>query len=398
MSHYRTFNSDEALNYARQHAGITAEVLTKAEEIGDGNLNLVFKIYDSQGVSHVVVKQALPYVRCVGESWPLSLDRSRLEAETLTAHYQYAPEHTVKIIKYDVELAAMIMEDLSDYHILRTSLINGEYLQRVPSLLADYLAGVVFYYSDFYLASADKKLKVSQYSNPAMCAITEALFFTDPYRPHPSNNYPDSLMGEVDGLQKNSTLRRAVAQLKHRVLTHAEALLHGDIHTGSVFVSAKGIKVIDAEFGFFGPIGFDCGTLIGNCLLNYCALPGLFVAREAARAREQRLLDISQFWQQFSSVFTQLAASHSQDVALATRGYSELFLAKIWQDSLGYAGTELIRRTIGLSHVADMTAIADPDMQASCLRCALQLGQTLILTAPTIKNPAELAARIRQTA
>lgn len=291
---------------------------------------MVFKIYDATGISRVVVKQALPYVRCGGESWPLTLDCSRLEAETLTAHYQYTPEHTVKIIHYYAELAAMVMEALSDYLLLRSSLIKGEYLQRVPLLLADYFTRVVFYYSDFYLSSADKKLKVSHYSNPAMCVITEALFLTDPYRSHPSNHYLDSLKDVVDSLQQNSALRRAVSQLKHRLLTHDEALLHGDVHTGSGFVSAKGVKVIDAEFGFFGPVGFDCGTLIGNWLLNYCSLPRLFDTREAARARERRLLDISQFWQQFSSSFTQLVNSHSQDVVLATSGYSELFLAKIW--------------------------------------------------------------------
>ena len=55
MSHYHTFNSADALNYARQHAGIAAEILTSAEEVGDGNLNLVFKIYDSEGMSRFFV-------------------------------------------------------------------------------------------------------------------------------------------------------------------------------------------------------------------------------------------------------------------------------------------------------------------------------------------------------
>ena len=38
-------------------------------EVGDGNLNLVFIVTSRAG--GVVVKQALPYVRLVGESWPL---------------------------------------------------------------------------------------------------------------------------------------------------------------------------------------------------------------------------------------------------------------------------------------------------------------------------------------
>ena len=54
--------------------------LVEAQEVGDGNLNLVFKIFDAQGVSRIIVKQALPYVRCVGESWPLTLDPARPSA------------------------------------------------------------------------------------------------------------------------------------------------------------------------------------------------------------------------------------------------------------------------------------------------------------------------------
>lgn len=43
-------------------------------EVGDGNLNLVFIVKGAKG--GIVVKQALPYVRMVGESWPLPLDRA----------------------------------------------------------------------------------------------------------------------------------------------------------------------------------------------------------------------------------------------------------------------------------------------------------------------------------
>ena len=32
--------------------------------------------------------------------------------------------------------------------------------------------------------------------------------------------------------------------------------------------------MIDPEFAFYGPMGFDLGALIGNLLLAYCAVPG----------------------------------------------------------------------------------------------------------------------------
>lgn len=32
--------------------------------------------------------------------------------------------------------------------------------------------------------------------------------------------------------------------------------------------------MIDPEFAFYGPMGFDLGALVGNLLLAYCAVPG----------------------------------------------------------------------------------------------------------------------------
>jgi 5-methylthioribose kinase len=45
MSQYRTFNAQDAVAYAQQFGGLdTPSELVEAQEVGDGNLNLVFKI------------------------------------------------------------------------------------------------------------------------------------------------------------------------------------------------------------------------------------------------------------------------------------------------------------------------------------------------------------------
>ena len=86
MSQYHTLTAAGAVDYARQYAGLAdPHALVDALEVGDGNLNLVFKILDRQGVSRVIVKQALPYVRCVGESWPLTLDPQQREKLRIAA-------------------------------------------------------------------------------------------------------------------------------------------------------------------------------------------------------------------------------------------------------------------------------------------------------------------------
>ncbi|MEL0580181.1 S-methyl-5-thioribose kinase [Pectobacterium punjabense] len=398
MSLYRTFTADDAVAYARQYGGVSQpQTLVAAEEIGDGNLNLVFKIKDETGVSRVIVKQALPYVRCVGESWPLTLDRARIEAETLLTHARFCPQHTVAVLYHDPELAVMVQEDLSDHRIWRSELVNGADYPQAAALLGEYLAQTLFHTSDFYQHPHEKKAAVSQFTNPELCQITEDLFFTDPYIDHERNQFDAALTQDVQALRDDKALKLAVAGLKHRFLSKAEALLHGDIHSGSIFVAEGRLKAIDAEFGFYGPMGFDVGTAVGNLLLNYCGLPGLLAPREAAAGRERRLEDIRTLWQTFSARFLALSEDDSRDPSLAESGYAALFLQQVWRDAIGYCGTELIRRTIGLAHVADLDSIQETEARLACQRHAISLGRTLVLAAPHIADVDALLARVRQS-
>ncbi|MFP1985654.1 S-methyl-5-thioribose kinase [Lonsdalea quercina] len=395
MSQYRTFHADDAVAYARQYGGVAeAHTLVAAEEIGDGNLNLVFKIRDTQGVSRVIVKQALPYVRCVGESWPLTLDRSRIEAETLLTHARFCPQHTVAVLHYDPELAVMVQEDLSDHRIWRNELVAGHHYPQAASQLGEYLAQALFHTSDFYQPPHDKKAAVSRFTNPELCQITEDLFFTDPYIDHERNQFEPELLPNVLALREDRALKRAVAALKHGFLAKAEALLHGDVHSGSIFVAEGKLKVIDAEFGFYGPIGFDVGSALGNLLLNYCGVPGLLGAEAAKTARSQRLEECVTLWRTFAERFTVLCAEQGREPALAADGYAELFLRQVWQDAVGYCGSELIRRTIGLAHVADLDSIADKQARLTAKRHALALGRALIVEAGDIADPKALLTRI----
>lgn len=290
----------------------------------------------------------------------------------------------------------MVMEDLSSHRIWRSELVKGAYYPEAPRQLGEYLAQTLFHTSDFILHPHHKKAEVARFINPELCEITEDLFFNDPYTDHERNSYPDALEPLVASLRTDDALRIAVAGLKHVFFSHAEALLHGDIHSGSIFVADGSLKAIDAEFGYFGPIGFDVGTALGNLLINYCGLPGLLPPREAVDAREQRLSDVRDVWNTFATRFLALAESHTQDVAMAYPGYAQAFLRKVWADTIGFCGTELIRRTVGMSHVADMKLIRDDEMRTDCIRNAITLGRTLILAAGHVDDVEALIARIRQ--
>ncbi len=109
-----------------------------------------------------------------------------------------------------------------------------------------------------------------------MCKISEDLIFDEPYFDAPMNRHAraNGLDDIAQAYQKDTTLKSAAQEMKWRFLNHAEALLHGDLHTGSVMVTADDTRVIDPEFAFYGPMGFDVGALIGNFFLAYFAQPG----------------------------------------------------------------------------------------------------------------------------
>ena len=395
MSEYKTFTSDDAMAFADQHSELFGEhsKLT-AEEFGDGNLNLVFRVENDKGTS-LIVKQALPYARCVGESWPLTTDRARIEAEVLKMHRRFCPKHTVEVRYFDPVACAILMEDLDDYRILRAELNDGKKFNHLAPQMASYMANTLFYTSDFVLSSENKKAEVARFLNPELCLISEDLFFTDPYCNHERNNIEPSILEKAKTLWHDDALKAEVAALKASFLSKPQALLHGDLHSGSVFINNDNCKVIDAEFGFFGPIGFDVGTLLGNLLINYLACPGLHDAEDSTGQQAYLLEQAEQLWQQFSETFSELMNRETQDPALENNLYQQRFLQQVFSDAAGYAGCELIRRTVGLAHVADLDSISDAGIRAQCQRNALKLGRELIMQRAELNNISQLLNLVR---
>lgn len=58
----------------------------------------------------MVAKQALPYVRCVGDSWPLTLERASFEYLALTAQRGLCPDRVPEVFHFNKE-KALIGED-----------------------------------------------------------------------------------------------------------------------------------------------------------------------------------------------------------------------------------------------------------------------------------------------
>jgi hypothetical protein len=94
------------------------------------------------------------------------------------------------------------------------------------------------------------------------------------------NNKSNPLLDDLVGkLRKDLPAKLAFSALKHKFVGTQEAYLHGDLHTGSLMCTPGSSLVIDPEFAFYGPIGFDVGSYLANLLLAFFAQVRLNMCR-----------------------------------------------------------------------------------------------------------------------
>lgn len=357
------------------------------KEIGDGNLNLVFHISDKKDGKGIIIKQALPYAKVVGESWPLTLKRAVIEAEALKVFGGIAPEYVPAVFYSDEVLAVTVMEDLSHLSIARTGFINGETYPLISKHLGEYLGKTLFYTSDYALGPAAKKEQVQKFINPELCKITEDLIFTDPFYDAETNDFEESLRSNIEAIWKDEELKFHVSVLKKGFLTEAEVLLHGDLHTGSVFANNSETKVIDPEFAYYGPAGFDIGQVFANLLFQVIV---------NSEKRDLFFNHIETVWTVFEDQFSRLWKTENKEDLSGSTPFLNYILTKYFKDSLGFAGCELIRRTVGLAHVADLDRIEDEQTRINAKRKALELGKILIKQRKNITDLPFLVTTIRE--
>lgn len=377
----------------------------RAREVGDGNLNLVFIVESPRSV--VVVKQALPYVRMVGESWPLSARRSYFEYHALIRQAARDPGRVPAVFHFDETQALIVMEYLFPHVILRRSLMAGVVHPGLGEQLGLFVARTAFRGSDLSQPTRERKADLALFAgNVELCGITEDLVFTDPYFAAPLNRHTspqlDAAAAEV---RADVELKIAAQHLKLKFCAHAETLLHGDLHAGSIMAHGAEARVIDAEFAVHGPFGFDLGMLIANFLMAFFAQSGHEAKPGERDAYREWILGVTTtIFEVFREEFTRLWRTERTGILYpralyedrgqaegAERALGEL-LHGVWIDALGFAGMEIHRRILGLAHIAEFEGIADPARRADCEAKALRLGRRLAVERASAMRIAEIHA------
>ena len=87
---------------------------------------------------------------------------------------------------------------------------------------------------------------------------------------HRNNVFPPNQGFVQKELYEDNALKLEAAKLKFEFMNNAQSLIHGDLHTGSIFINQEHTFVFDPEFAFYGPMGYDVGNIIANMFFAWC--------------------------------------------------------------------------------------------------------------------------------
>jgi len=385
---------DDIIDYVFEHSNFfdSNENLV-CEEIGDGNINYVYRIFDKNTKKSLILKQADVQTRVRPDGY-LNPDRSIREAEVLKLYNECAPDFSPKIIYADPVMAAIIMEDIGSYSNLRMELMAGKIFYGIEELIARFIVDASLPSTDLVLAYQKKFKAAAKFYNPDLCKITEDLVFTHPYKDVRQRNI--LLPENADWLKKkfyeDSDLIARVAALKEKFNNYPQGLIHGDLHSGSIFVKNENeetkIKIIDPEFAFYGPIAYDLGNVLAHFIFaqGYAKYSPLFVDEEKQRTDflswlENAKNNLFKFFHVFAKDFL---VKNIKDLIYQNEIFIDNYIEKIKIDAVSFCGTELNRRIIGSAKTAEITNIKKIENRIALERDLAELGCAMIL------NPEEI--------
>ena len=170
-------------------------------------------------------------------------------------------------------------------------------------------------------------------------------------------------------------------------------------------------RVIDPEFSFFGPMGYDVGALLSNLVLNFGSHYAHTPDKVARDAYHNYLLNlIREIWVGFETKFEAMWIEHndgslihnnywaypSGDEAFAK--YRHDYLRQVLQDTAGLGACESLRRMMGVVSVWDVSSIADVKQRAIAEKYGINVSSRWILERSSFNGIEDLLGIMREEA
>lgn len=395
---YFKMNEEDVIDYSKTRLNFfkeDADLVCK--EIGDGNLNYVYRVVDNKNGNSVIIKQAGPVAR-ISDEVKVSPDRNRIESNALKIQGELAHGLVPEMYGYDPIMNCFAMEDLSDHRIMRASLMEYNTYPNFADEISSFMANTLLHTSDVLMDHQKKKENVKSFINPELCEITEEWVYTRPFYNFENNNiFPKTRDFIEKEIWNDKDLLLETAKLKFDFMNNAQSLVHGDLHTGSIFIKEDSTKIIDPEFAFYGPSGYDVGQIIANLVFSYARAK----FSKDLKVQENNFLTyiektIKDIIDLFVKKSKKLMEENDLDHSAKYDGFSDYYLNSILSDTAGIAGLEIARRIIGEAKVADITTIEDPEERYQAEILCLTIAKKIIKNRDDIKSGKDFVEVIKE--
>lgn len=391
-------NSDEVIEYILEKTEIfNDEDKLTCIEFGDGNVNYIFKICNENNKT-VILKQAGETARA-SEEFKFSPERNESEARLLKLQGELAPNSTPQIYHIDTLMNCFIMEDLSDYQILRESLLGFKKIKGFSENITTYLVNSLISTTDIVMNHKEKRELNEDYVNPVLCDITKDVVYTEPFTNYLNRN---SIFKPLESFvkeefYKDNELKLEAAKLKYEFMNNSQALIHGDLHTGSIFVKDDSIKIIDPEFAFYGPIGHDLGDLIAHLMFAW-AHADASDSEESKSYKKYLEETITEIIDLFKEKFKKSFKENKTDPSLDVEGFDDWYLENILANTSGVVGIELSRRIIGIAEakIRDIEDISDDKARIKAEKTCLSAAKKFIKDRRDFKSGVDFIENLKQ--
>ena len=393
-------NSDEVIEYVLEKTDIfDKKDQLKCIEFGDGNVNYIFKIWNETTGKSVILKQAGENARA-SEEFKFSPDRNRTEAKHLNLQGELAKGSTPEVYHVDTLMNCFIMEDLSDFQILRKALMEERKVEGLSDILSTYLVNTLINTTDITMNHKEKRILNEDYVNPILCDITKDVVYTEPFTNYLGRNSIIEPMKSfvTDEIYRDQELKLEVAKIKYEFMNNAQALIHGDLHTGSIFVKDNAMKVIDPEFAFYGPIGHDLGNLIAHLIFAWVHTDAQAVDDKKENYKTWIEETIVEIIDKFKGKFKKAFDEEKKDPSVEVEGFIDWYLENILSNTSGVVGIELSRRILGIpeAKIEDLESIKCEKKRVRAEKICLKAAKSFIVNRSEYKMGRDYINNLKQ--
>lgn len=373
---YKLLDQESAIEYAVCKKLFQASEKITCQEIGDGNINYVFRLKGEK--KSYIFKQADALLR--SSQRPLSQNRMDIEAFMLNYYNKSTPKFSPKLYFYDRDLKLIVMEDLFDYKNLRHEYMNGNFYQGTTKKLGEFCVKSLLPTTIFYMDLNKRRKLQSMICNEDMCNITEDLVLTEPFIDYKKRNViTEGLEKYVEeNIYNDRNLQLRAAVLKEKFVNDKQALIHGDLHTGSIFVKEGSVKIIDPEFATFAPVGYDLGNVLANLFFALLYNEEVLKSVEGTNEIKHHIeIFIKSLYSSFAEYFKKKKVI---DPSFNNKNFINKTIQEYMTDMYSFCGTELLRRTIGDSKVLELTSIDDLKTRQRVDKLLINFAKHLIVS------------------